>query len=309
MVLRRVLAGFAAFALSAATSPASEQSTTIPAQAIWVKGAWSSASGAAKALPEQGVVADDRYDNAYFGLSYPLGSEWTQRYDGPPPSDGGYYVLAQLEPRDPALNARLGHFSIVAQDLFFTSAPARSAAQFIDYYRDHLGDDYRVERAPSTMRLANRDFVRLDYGSPAAGLHWRVLATEIRCHVVEFVFTGADVANLDRQIRALNGLAQHADSGPVCIKEFANSGAVLAREDPIFTGQRFNQVPVRILIDKEGRVKHMHFLSAFPEQATSIADALAQWRFKPLIVDGQPVEVETGILFGRPAHPTVSALH
>jgi hypothetical protein len=66
---------------------------------------------------------------------------------------------------------------------------------------------------------------------------------------------------------------------------------------------------VRIVIDTEGRVKHIHFLSAFPDQAKSIADALSQWRFKPLIVRGHPAEVETGLMFGRPPRPGTSALH
>jgi hypothetical protein len=67
-------------------------------------------------------------------------------------------------------------------------------------------------------------------------------------------------------------------------------------------------VPVRIVVDKEGRVKHIHFLSAFPEQAKSIGDALMQWRFKPYMLDGQPVEVEPGLLFGRSTRPSTAAV-
>jgi periplasmic protein TonB len=56
---------------------------------------------------------------------------------------------------------------------------------------------------------------------------------------------------------------------------------------------------VRVIIDRDGKVKHIHFLSAFPGQAQAIITALGQWRFKPYLRNGQPVEVETGILFGR----------
>ncbi len=56
---------------------------------------------------------------------------------------------------------------------------------------------------------------------------------------------------------------------------------------------------VRVIIDREGKVKHIHFLGAFPEQAKGITDALMQWRFKPYLGEGQAVEVETGIMFGR----------
>jgi Gram-negative bacterial TonB protein C-terminal len=76
----------------------------------------------------------------------------------------------------------------------------------------------------------------------------------------------------------------------------------MARVDPVFIEHRFNPVPVRIIIDKRGRIEHIHFLSAFPDQAKAISDALSQWRFKPYLRNGEPVEVETGLLFGAAQH-------
>ena len=85
----------------------------------------------------------------------------------------------------------------------------------------------------------------------------------------------------------------------MCIKDYASDENVTARVDPVFTERRFNPVPVRIIIDKEGKVKHIHLLSAFPDQAKVITDALGQWKFKPYRRNGQLVEVETGLMFGR----------
>jgi hypothetical protein len=104
-------------------------------------------------------------------------------------------------------------------------------------------------------------------------------------------------------------MKQTPGSAPICLKDYASAETVIEREDPVFSAARFNPVPVRIVIDAQGTVKHIHFLSAFPDQAKSIADALSQWQFKPLIVGGQPVEVETGLMFGRPPRPSTSALH
>jgi hypothetical protein len=283
------------------------QGIPIPAEVILIKGAWSSAAGSPGPLPEEGVVSLHQYDNAYFGLSYSFGPDWTQRYEGPPPSDGGYYVLAQMEPQDTALNARLGHFLIAAQDMFFTATSARGAMEFVSDYRSHLGDDYRVERATSKVQLGDHNFVRLDYMSPASGLHWRVLATEIRCHVLEFVFTGSDTRVLDHQVASLKKLLRQSGSVPICIENFVDADTMLEREEPAFAQQRFNQVPVRIIIDQQGKVKHIHFLSAFPEQARAVTDALSHWRFKPYVLEGRPVEVETGVIFGRTSRSGVSA--
>jgi hypothetical protein len=93
---------------------------------------------------------------------------------------------------------------------------------------------------------------------------------------------------------------------PVCINDYAKSN-LITRVDPIFTEHRFNPVPVRVIIDKSGKVKHIHFLSAFPDQVKAITDAFKQWKFRPYLKDRQPVEVETGIVFGRAPAPTRQA--
>jgi hypothetical protein len=295
--------------LMVAAALGAAQPGPVPAGLILVKGAWSSAAGTSSSLPEDGGISNGRYGNAYFGLEYAIGSDWTQRYEGPPPSDSGYYVLAQIEPINPSVDSGAGHILIAAQDLFFSLAPAQSASELVSYYQQHLGTEYRVERAARKVRIANRDFVRLDYLSAVAGLHWHVLATEIRCHVVQFIFTGSSQESMKRLLESMTTTIQPIAGAPVCVKDFATADTVMEREDPAFSEVRFNPVPVRIVIDKEGRVKHIHFLRAFPEQARSIGDALLQWRFKPYLVSGQPVEVETGLLFGRSVRPSTAALH
>jgi len=145
-----------------------------------------------------------------------------------------------------------------------------------------------------------------------------VLATEIRCHTVEIILMNRDTRTLEELVRDLNnkmklpaaaGSIEATGGGavPVCIKGYASSDNVLQRVDPVFTTRRFNPVPVRIIIDKAGNVKHIHILSAFPEQQTAVYDAVKQWKFRPYERDGQRMEVETGIMFGAPRVATTAA--
>src|ERR1700722_4233443 len=152
----------------------------VPENDIKGKGAWSSASDNLTPLPEGGKVATDSYNSPYFGLTLPLPAGWIQKYEGPPPSDSGYYVLAQLRPADPTPgqggershdHAR-GTLLIAAQDMFFTTTHATGPLELINYTRDHLQADYRIERPPSNITIAGRDFVRFGYVSPVTGLHW-----------------------------------------------------------------------------------------------------------------------------------------
>src|SRR5579872_931582 len=126
-------------ALLIASSPAFAQSA---ATGVLVKGAWSSSSDTGTPVPEAGEVRAGSYVNAYFGLTYPLPAGWQQKYEGPPPSDRGYYVLAQLSPPD---DSSRGTLLILAHDLFFTPVPTSSPLQLINDVRGHLAAGYSVE--------------------------------------------------------------------------------------------------------------------------------------------------------------------
>ena len=278
----------------------------VPTGVILVKGAWSSASDSVTPVPEGGTVTNNVFNNEYFGMSYALPRDWEEKYKGPPPSDSGRYVLAQLRPVDTFKGPARGTILVTAQDMFFTLLPAANALDLINYSKNHLQADYKLEMPPTPTKIADRSFTFFAYWSPIAELHWYVLATEIRCHAVEIVLSSRDTKLLENLVLDLNKMKLSAEAGPtgggavpVCIKDYANDENVIARVDPVFNEHRFNPVPVRIIIDKDGKVKHIHLLSAFPDQAKAVTDALGQWKFKRHLLHGQPVEVETGLMFGR----------
>jgi Gram-negative bacterial TonB protein C-terminal len=311
-----VLPAFGQSAVSNGDPSAQHVKKKVPEHVILVKGAWSSTNDSTP-VPEGGTVNHDVYRNQYFGISYPLPPDWVQKYSGPPPSDTGSYVLAQLSRPDSYQGNGRGNILITAQDMFFTPLPVANAWQMVNYTKDRLPSDYQLEPNPLELQNGGMSFASFAYWSPVAQLHWYVLATEIRCHTVEFVFMNRDpvtLGNIVRQMSILKlskeGGASEATGGdgvPVCIKDYASNGAIIERLSPVFSQPRFNLVPVRIIIDKRGRVKHIHFLSAFPDQRQAIGDALSQWRFKPYLRNGQPVEVETGIMFGPAPHPMAPA--
>src|SRR5580698_10294629 len=132
------------------TQPAPE--AKVPTGVILVKGAWASASDNVTPLPEGGSVINNVYRNQYFGLTYALPKDWIEKYKGPPPSDSGRYVLAQLRPADTFKGPALGTVLITAQDMFFTPIPATNVLQFVTYLKDNLQADYQVELAPAQTR-------------------------------------------------------------------------------------------------------------------------------------------------------------
>jgi hypothetical protein len=237
--------------------------TPVPAGVLIVKGAWSSASDSVTPLPEGGRVAGHDYGNPYFGLNYPLPAGWIQGYDGPPPSDTGFYVLAEIQPADSRKGAG-GTVLITAQDMFFAATSARDPLGLLIDTRDHLQADYKVEQPIEEVLIGAHVFVRLAYTSPVAKLHWTVLATQIRCHTVEFVYTVRDSRLVGSLVRAMSemtlpgpgGLQGHnsAEDAPVCIKDYASADNVITRVDPMFSERRANPIPVRVIIDVSGNM-------------------------------------------------------
>lgn len=287
--------------------------TKVPQNVILVKGAGPSASDSSTPVPEGGMVTEKAFLDAYFGMAYQLPPGWSQKYVGPPPSDSGYYVLAQIEPGKSFKGENTGTILISAQDLFFSLSPANSAVELITFRKSRLNSEYKVERPPTEVRVANRSFIRMDYMSPVAELHWYTLATQIRCHSIEFLMTSRDPALLERLVQSMNQMVLPEQTGPatgrgggdapLCVKDYASGDNVTHRVNPVFAEQKYNPIPVRLVIDKNGRVKHVHVISAFSEQSKIVTDALLQWEFRPYRLNGQPVEVETGILFGAVPQP------
>src|SRR5258708_1304288 len=169
-----------------------QPATKVPTGVILVKGAWSSASDSVTPVPEGGTVTDGSFRNQYFGITYPLPADWTQKYEGPPPSDSGRYVLAQIRPASTFKGPARGSILITAEDMFFTPLPAANTLELLKYSKENLGTDYKQEMPPTPPRIAGHPFGFFAYWSPAAELHWYVLATQIRSHELRIVLTSRD---------------------------------------------------------------------------------------------------------------------
>jgi hypothetical protein len=269
--------------------------TDVPQDAILVKGAVPSASDSSTPVPEEGRIGGGRYRNAYFGLAYPIPAGWTEQPAGPPPSDTGGYVLTQFASLD---GERVkAHVLVTAHDLFFIPFSAATAKDVAARTRSMVPDRYELEKGPDQVTIAGRTFYRLAYNAPVSGLHWRMFTTEARCHALTFIFTGTDTKLLDEAEKVLSDLRIGGDA-PACVNDYARDHLV-TKATPQFA-QRYNTIPVRVIIDAEGKVRHAHLLSAFPEQSEPILRALREWRFQPYVVEGKAAEVETGLVFGLP---------
>jgi protein TonB len=54
-------------------------------------------------------------------------------------------------------------------------------------------------------------------------------------------------------------------------------------------------VLLHAIIDKEGKISQVQVLSGDDLLSPAAVDAVRQWRYKPILVDGEPIEVDTNI--------------
>jgi len=249
-------------------------------------------------VPEDGKVLSGTYVNDYFDLSYPLPEGWTEGLAGPDPSDAGYYALSSFVPQSEQNAAMM----IVAQDIFFASKSHTNIAEMVHDFRQAMSevDGMTIDREPTEVKVADRLLYRVDFSG--VGLYRATFTTESRCHAVSFNLTSRDPELLGSLAFSVDKLssARKRDSGapvPYCIENYAVPENLLRRVEPTPVGPKFMPIPVRIIVDTEGSVKHVHVIRATPEQRKSIEDALRQWKFKPYGLNGRAVEIETGLMF------------
>jgi protein TonB len=80
----------------------------------------------------------------------------------------------------------------------------------------------------------------------------------------------------------------------------ATNGRLIYRVEPIYppVAQQAHiqgAVVLAALIDKGGNVQSLQVVSGHPLLVRAAIDAVKQWRYQPLLVNGQPIEVETTV--------------
>jgi hypothetical protein len=247
--------------------------------------------------PDDGSVTQGIFTNTYFNLSYPLPPGWTVGIAGPGPSISGYYVLATFVP----MGELKGTIMVTAQDIFFSAKPFDDLMAMTGEFSRSISqvDGMTIDQPPSELSIAGRTFSRVDFSG--VGLFRSTLTTKIRCHFVSFNLTANSPELLTALLRSLDNLGPASDKAavridPTCIGNYADAEHLLSKVDPAAVAPSFIPIPVRIVVGRDGSVKHVHVIRATSGQRETIERALALWRLKPHEINGRTNEIETGLL-------------
>jgi len=77
-------------------------------------------------------------------------------------------------------------------------------------------------------------------------------------------------------------------------------GSLIRRVQPVYpplarSARIQGSVVLSALISKVGTIENLHALSGPPMLVPAAIDAVSQWRYRPYILNSEPIEVETQI--------------
>jgi|GEM_PF-1033595 len=106
-------------------------------------------------------------------------------------------------------------------------------------------------------------------------------------------------------------LPQAAPGGPVRVSAATAAGMALSKPNPVYPAEAKaahvqGAVILHAIISKEGTIEKLEVVSGPTMLVNSARDAVSKWTYKPYLLNGQPVEVETSITvnytFGTPTN-------
>lgn len=86
----------------------------------------------------------------------------------------------------------------------------------------------------------------------------------------------------------------------VRVSQGAAAGNLVERVDPMYPPKAKAQhiegtVLLRMIINEQGQVEHAELINGHPLLAPAAIDAVKRWKYRPYMLNGEPVEVETHV--------------
>jgi len=111
---------------------------------------------------------------------------------------------------------------------------------------------------------------------------------------------GGLFASLNNSAQVVPRVVAKPPTGPVRVSSGTIAGMAISKPDPIYppiakAAHVQGAVILHAIISKQGTIEQLTIVSGPPMLANAARDAVQRWRYKPYLLNGEPVEVETSI--------------
>ena len=271
--------------------------------------------------PVSGKVTDNVYISDFFRFSYPLPSGWSVRTDEmraqAAPATGNYILLlvTKSAPGQP-----LGSTAVVVTGQEYSG----TAGQYLEELRSRIKD---AQASTAKLQEGGGGFVswffdRQDFQA-ADGHYFSYVVTLLRNYVLSFTIHADSPEELENLVKTVsaakftpdysNGAAFGAGCDAprtdekgrpvpqqVRVSQTTSEGLLVKKVPPRYPeGARQlgirGTVILRGVIGCDGSIRELFVVSGSPLLAAAALDAVKQWKYKPYVLLGRPVEVATQI--------------
>lgn len=159
---------------------------------------------------------------------------------------------------------------------------------------------YRIAAEPAMPDSGQRAFCSDESGTVRASADGKAATCMVSGEVIEekVPAIGIDGVGAAPQSNAAVGASQPAQR--VRISQGVSTGLLVSKLPPVYPllarqGRIQGTVAVKAVINQTGDVVSVELVSGHPMLAPAALDAVRQWKYRPFLLDGNAVEVETEV--------------
>ncbi len=273
--------------------------------------------------PPLGNFRDDAYTNDFFDIHYPLSRDWVRQTDlmrtklaSEGNNKSSYVLLAEVyipHDSDPSR----------ADSSFLVLAIHRSGPEDCKHYLEASATAVQSRKEAkqkgdiTEFTVAGHDFFRVDFEYRQGIDHRTFLCTSIKDYFLQWNIIGWSKQAIENAVATLSTMTpatpgKVAEPQPpasidgksvttkVKVQAGISSGLLVKKVAPVYPGQARHDriqgtVTLQAVISKTGDITDLEALSGPMELVPSAVNAVRQWKYRPYLLNGEPVFVETQI--------------
>jgi TonB family protein len=266
------------------------------------------------APPPLGSFHENAYTNEYFGLYYPMSRDWVRETElmrkkiAAEGKTNTYVLLAAVHiPQHYDPSEADSSFTVMA--LARAGASANDCKHYLEAAANelHSGKEGEQKGEISQLSAGGHDFLRVDFHYSKGVDNGASLCTAAKDYLLLWNFGGPSRHAVDEAVAALNALTSVIPPQPeiepvpaVHVVKSPQAGTLVKKVAPVYPkAARYlgiqGTVRMGAVISKDGDVIDLEVLDGPIELVASAVDAVRDWKYRPYLLEGKPVAVQTEI--------------
>ena len=274
--------------------------------------------------PPLGDFRGNTYTNEYFNLTYPLPREWLRMTDlvrnefaSEKQSHATYVLLAAVHiPQDVTELRADSSFTVQAVGRS-TNTATENCRQYLDTLASVVlaSQSAKKKGEVSEYTIAGHEFSRANFEYRSGVSDHALICSTAKNYLLLWNIEGLAWDAVNNAASTINAIVPWPTEGKpstrpaesskppthVRVTEGVTTGLLLKRVAPIYPPQaRRNHIQgtvrLRVLISKTGDIEDLELIAGPIELAVSAVNAVRQWKYRPYLLKGEPIAVNTEIV-------------